>query len=366
MNIHCKKEHLKKYTALAEKVTGKNATLPILQSVLLAAKDNVLQIRATNLDVGVEFSIPARVDAPGRVAVSGSVLSGTLAHLSEEGDVTLRVENNNLAVQTKEKNKNIVIKSYPSDDFPTLPKIQSDTGFVVSAQKFVSGIKSVLFSASVSDIKPEISSVYIYPDGEELVFVATDSFRLAEKRITQKNIADFPGVIIPFKNLNEIIRIFENEGDVAAMFNKNQLSLYTDEVYFTTRIIDGIFPDYKQIIPKEYTTEVVMLKQDLVDVFKLTNIFSDKFNRINFQIHPEKKHMAISSRNENGEYKTDLEGTLTGEHLDISFNYRYILDSFQSISSDSVSLQFAGSQKPVTIKGVGDNSFFALIGPIHA
>lgn len=352
--------------ALAEKITAKNATLPILGTILLSAKQGILQIRSTNLDVGAEFDIPAQVKEEGEVALSGSVLANTLSFLYGDGSVVLELKNGNLSIETKEKKSSIIIKSHIPDDFPTIPKIEEGDSFDILAKDLVSGVKSVIYSASVSDIKPEISSVYMYPNQTNIVFVATDSFRLSEKTILQQQHNDFSGVIIPFKNITEIIRIFEDQsGNIAVRANKNQISFYCDGVYVTSRLVSGIFPDYKQIIPRQHATEAILLKQDLADVFKITNIFSDKFNKVKLSVHPSKKTMEISSHNEHGEFSTHVNAALSGDAVEINFNYKYIADALQSINTDSVTLHFNGEQKPLIVRGVGDNSFLALIGPIN-
>ena len=139
----------------------------------------------------------------------------------------------------------------------------------------------MFYSGAVSEIKPEISSVYIYSDSDDLIFISTDSFRLAEKKIRLKKILDVPGIIIPLKNIPEIIRFFsDSEQEIKIDFNKNQISFTQDDIYITSRLIDGIFPDYKQIIPNETSTEVIVLKQDLLNALKLSNVFSDKFNHV--------------------------------------------------------------------------------------
>jgi len=364
MKLECGKEKLKECISLADRITSKNTTLPVLNSILLIADNNILKIRSTNLDVGVEFEIPAKIQKEGVIAVPGVVFNNTLSCLSNDKNISLDLINGNLEISTK--NNTIIIKSQESEDFPTLPKIQDGESFIIPAQKIIEGVKSVLYSSSASDIKPEISSVFMYHENNSIIFVSTDSFRLAEKKIINKGINEFPGIIIPFKNINEIIRVFEGvDKDIKVMFNKNQISFYYDGVYITSRIIDGIFPDYKQIIPKEYTTEVVVLKQDLIDSLKLINVFSDKFNKVNIKIDIKNEVFELSSKNDTGENNTNINATVSGDDIDLCFNYRYIMDCFQSIRSDSVVLQFNGNNKPVIIKGVGDNSFTYLVMPIN-
>lgn len=364
MKLLCIKEKLKNYVSLAERVTGKNTTLPILNSILLVAGNNDLKIRATNLDVGVEFTIPAKIEKKGNVAVPGSVFQNTLSCLSADKQITIELENGNLKINTE--HQTVIIKSQQTEDFPTLPKIQNGESFTVPAQKLIQGIRSVVYSAAISDIKPEISSIYIYPENDILVFVATDSFRLAEKKIIQKGLKEFPGVIVPFKNITEILKVFEGvDKDIVVTFNKNQISFYWDEIYLTSRIISGIFPDYKQILPKGHTTEVIVLKQDIVDVLKLINVFSDTFNKVNMVIDPRKNIFTLHSKNDVGENTTNIQATLSGEVIDLSFNYRYIMDCFQSIKSDSVILRFNGENKAMLVSGVGDNSFLYMVMPIN-
>ena len=364
MKIECSKEKLKYFVSLAEKITSKNTTLPILDSILLVAKEKKLHIRATNLNVGVEFEIPATsLEKEGIVAVPGMVLNNTLQLLQQEKTVTLEEKSGNIVISTK--NNNITIKTKPYDDFPTLPKIEDGETFTISSKKMIDGIRSVVYSASFSDIKPEIASVFISKEDKNVVFVSTDSFRLAEKKIQIKENGDFEGIILPAKNALEIVRIFSDfDEDIAVTFNKNQISFQGRNIYLTSRLIDGIFPDYKQIIPKSFLTEVVVLRQDLIDGLKMANIFTDKFNKIKIIIDTQKSLFRIEAHNDIGENKTDVSATLSGESVEIMFNAKYIMDCFQSITSDSVVLQFNGEGKPLTIKGVGDNSFTYLVMPI--
>ncbi|MFC1721105.1 DNA polymerase III subunit beta, partial [Patescibacteria group bacterium] len=234
-------------------------------------------------------------------------------------------------------------------------------------QTLVDGIKSVVYSSSLSDVKPELSSVYIYPNEQDVVFVATDSFRLAEKKQNIKNTKDWGGIIIPFKNALDITRVFDTlSGDIDVRFNKNQIVFSLNNIYFTSRIIDGTFPDYKQIIPKEYKTNAIVLKQDIMNVLKIGNIFSGKFNQAVMEIDPSKKVFDIEIKNNDiGENDAKLDATVEGDDVKISFNYKYMLDCFQSIHTDSVSIECGGSNMPIVIKGVGDNTFLYLVMPMN-
>jgi DNA polymerase-3 subunit beta len=365
MKIESVKSKLAEAVAKAEKITGKNLTLPVLSCVLLETKGNELVVRATNLDLGIEITLPVKVGQAGTIAIPGGILNSFLTQSAGDKNVTLESAEGNVKVTSD--TGTTVIKSLNSEDFPTIPRITGEKAFKVPAKELIRGIKAVWYASATSSMKPELSSVYIYSDDDGLVFVATDSFRLAEKKVKIKDMKDFGSILIPVKNIPEIVRTLEGAtGDVDMVVTKNQISLSYGGVYLTSRVVDGIFPDYKQIIPKEFKTNVTVLKQDLVSALKVATIFSDKFNKLAIKVHPSEKLFEFATRNADvGESVNKIESVLEGDDLDINFNYRYITDSFQSFETDSLSLGFNGLTRPLIIHGIGDKSFTYLVMPIN-
>ena len=364
MKLECEIEKIKSGILQVEKITGKNLTLPVLSSILFIASGKSLKLRATNLSLGVEIEIPAKIEKEGIVAISGTILAGVFSNIFQNEPIKLESDDGNLLIKTK-KNR-IKLRGQIHDDFPTIPTVDGKT-FEIESKKLVDGIKSVYYSSSPSDIKPEISSVYIYSNEDSLIFVSTDSFRLAEKKIKMKKVEEIPGILIPFRNVSEILRIFgEIQDNIRVCFNKNQISFSSEGVYLTSRIIDGVFPDYRQIIPKEFGVEAVVLKQDLLNALRISNIFSDKFNQITLSIKPKEKVFELSSQNNDvGENKTYLDAAIKGKDVLLGFNYKYFLDCFQSINTDSISIRLNQSSKPIVISGSSDNSFTYLIMPMN-
>src|SRR3989344_7737445 len=296
MKIEGVREKIAQAVKIAEKFTGKNSTLPVLSCLYLEAKDQTLLIRATNLDVGFEIEIPVRVKEGGVAAVPASLFSSFLQSLQGDKNITLEVKDGNVVVAGSRADA--LIKSFPVDDFPTLPRLVSDKKIKITARDFVKGLRAVSYGSSISAIKPELSSVYVHHDQDYLIFVATDSFRLAEKKIAVKNARDAGDVLIPSKNVNQIISALEPVDDfIEVIMGSNQISWNYDSLYVTSRTIDGSFPDYSQIIPKDFKTEVVVLKQDLIDALKRATIFSDTFNQISVKADPARKIFAIKTKN---------------------------------------------------------------------
>lgn len=366
MRIECVKDKLRDGVMIAERIAGRNLTLPILGAILLETGNKVLIIKSTNLEVGVEIEIPAKVDEAGSITVSAIVLNNFLSNLNKEVKVQLETTNDNLKITTE--STHTLIKGLTTEDFPIIPKINQENGFAVDSNILAEGLKAVVFAAALSDIKPEISSVYVYNKENELFFVATDSFRLVEKKITINHKFKEPiSLIIPLKSVTEIIRTIDGlHTNLIISFNKNQLAIQTDNLYLTLRIIDGSYPDYQQIIPTNFKTELSLKKEELLNILKLSNIFTDKFNQIDLQIDPKTNTLEINSHNQDvGENKFSLITKIKGDNLEVSFNAKYLLDCLPSINSNDVYLRFTDKNHPLLLSGVGDDHFLYLVMPIN-
>lgn len=366
MKLVCLKKDILESVEIVSRIVSNSATLPVLRCIVFDAQGTSVTLRSTNLELSIEKTFSADIKKEGSVAVPAQILHAALKTSSLETNVEFEHSDNALILTIG--GAKTTIKTIPLEDFPNIPRPETNTKYSIPKQTIVSGIRSVLYSASTSLIKPELASVYMYHEASNLFFVATDSFRLAEKKIKHESDTDIPAVIMPVKNTTELVRILETQqdGDIEVYIDDNQYSLQSDGLYITSRIIDGSFPDYKSILPKEVTTEVIVLKEDLLTTLKKAQIFSDKFGKTTFHIYPQKKTCTISARNSDvGEVFDSLETTLTGEDLDISFNHRYLIDVFQSVNADSVSLTFAGVGKPLIIKGVSDDSFVYLVMPMN-
>jgi len=210
--------------------------------------------------------------------------------------------------------------------------------------------------------------VYLYQDGESLVFAATDSFRLAEERVPLKKTAtSFSPALIPLKNAVEFTRILEEEqGEIRVFIGNGQFSIEGDGLLATSRLTEGSFPDYRQIIPSDFKAEAVALKEDVVNALRLTALFSDRFNQLHLSLDPAKKTVEISAKSGGlGEGAALVPAALSGEAMQNNFNHRYITDCLSAISSDSVSFRFSGENKPLLIGGVGNTSFRYLVMPMN-
>ena len=194
MKIECTLDKISNPTQIVSRTTSKNNSIPSLQGILLTAKNNTLILTATNIDIGVEYKIPVKVEKEGAVLVDGDIFSKTIQAIdTKEKNITIELNENILSIKTK--NNTIQINTLQKDDFPTLPIVEGTTT-QIQKSVFENGIKSVMFSCANTDIKPEIAAVHIYTEPGQMVFVATDSFRLAEKKIKIKTNTEI-NILIP-------------------------------------------------------------------------------------------------------------------------------------------------------------------------
>ncbi len=366
MKVECSREKIKTAVASAERITGKNLSLPSLSSVVLESTDTGrFVLTATNLEMGVEIEVPARIVRQGKVAVVGSLLNNFLSCAGGDDVVVLEQVSGNLSAATGKHAA--LLKCMSHDEFPRIPRFAVEASFAIHTGLFRDGVRSVAYAASLSSIKPELASVFVHTRSGEIIFVATDSFRLAEKRVSVKGIPDGFSFMLPYRNALEATRVFDAvSGEINIGFDKNQAAFLSEGIYLTTRLTGGVFPDYAEIIPRGKQTEAVALKRDLLGALKLTSVFSDKFNRTTIRVYPKDARFELESRNtDRGENTTRIDATLEGEPVELAFNSRYILDAFQSILEDSISLSFSGPGKPLVMRGVGGPTFTYLVMPLN-
>jgi DNA polymerase-3 subunit beta len=235
-------------------------------------------------------------------------------------------------------------------------------------EEFLKGLHSVSFAASSSNIKPELSSVYVYYEAGRMTFVCTDGFRLAEQVVQIDLGADEFNFLLPVKSAGLISKLFDDltGEEVTLYITDNQLAIETKQLYFTCRLVSGNFPDYKKLIPTEHETSTVMLKEDLASVLKLSNVFSNEFHEVILNIDPKNKLCELSSSNkEVGSNRTNIPATLEGDAVTVTFNYRFLAESVSVVHTDSVQITFTDPGRPLKLTTVPESGFTYIVMPLN-
>lgn len=364
MKITTTKEKILNAILITERITGKKESLPILSCILIEANKEVV-LKATNLEAGIEITVPAEIIEKGTVAVPATILSQTIRSIG--GDtVTFTIEEGNLLIESR--GTKTLIKAVPHEEFPALLSDGNAAKISIARERLVHGIQSVSYAASPSMIRPDLGSVYIAIDGGSMVAVATDSFRLAEKVVTDIGAKTSTELLIPLKHALELVHILERLEDekVSLAADDSQLVVTGEGARFVSRVVDATFPNYKEIIPKKFTTEATILKNDLAEMLRKARVFSGNDMHVGFHVYPKKKICSATARSADvGEMSDSIDAALSGEDLDINFHIGYLSDCLASIPSDSVTLGFSGPGRPLVVRGVSDSNFTYLVMPLN-
>ncbi len=370
MKFICLTRIIKEVVNIAERNTAKNQTLPVLNSILLIAENNKIKIRATNLETAIEVYIPCKVESVGSVVVPAKSISSFLSNITDE-QVTFQDQKGNLLVKTSKTQT--IIKGYQSEDFPLFPKIESNTNITLSSTDLKNSLSSVVIASSISDIKPELASVCIKIFKNNIKFIATDSFRLAEKTIVLKNMSNdtLTSILVPQKSILEILRIIDKpvsgkEENIKIGFNKNQFIVTDEHVCFISRLTEGVFPDYEQIIPKNFKTEAVAKSAEMINHIKLSSVFVGRLNDLTLKFNSQKKSINFYASNPDiGEHTSEMEVAIQGEDTSAKYNWKYLFDGISQIKSEYAVFNVSGDQTPLLIKGKGDMSYVYLVMPMR-
>lgn len=352
------------------KARNKNNLNQYLSNIYLKVEDNNLIMRATNLEITCERTSPIKGIVNGECLINGDILTKVSNYFSNiDTNITCELVDNIFNVFYL-KNK-LQLKTVELEDFPKIPQAgQFLTN--LNLRTYINLIKSVSFCAASTEIKPEISSVYLYSKNRELVSVATDSFRLAEKKVTFNSNAEDINILISQKNINEKISILESiledeDENVEIYNNENILTIQKDNISLAIRSINGNFPDYKQLFPKSFDTKIRVNKNELKNILNLSTVFVNNYSYIDLEIDIENKIIKSKSKNDKiGSLEKEIsiiEGV--GEDISASYNSNYFLDGLSHITSEEVELFFTTSNKPIFLKDVKDESFTYLLMPLN-
>lgn len=365
MNISIeKKEFSEAVHKVARFAERKSATLPALSSILLIAGDEGIKLRATNLETGIDLKLSGKVVNDGVVAIPATILQQIASSFTQEGDITL--EQTGDVVFIKSGTGKSSIKTVPYDDFPSIPFPENPKNRIVIPGILLKNLFTAIAScASTSTVRPELSSIYLSIEGGVLTAVATDSFRLAEKKVPLSNKGTQGKFLIPAKNALDIAQALPDD-DVIMSFDEHQCAFVGDMGMLVSRLTNAVYPDYRQIIPKESIVEAIVLRKDFENALKRTTIFSDTFQKVRISFDPKKNIFSLFARNADiGESSETLSARISGSELELSFNHRYLSAVLSLTGAESLSLTAAGIGRPLIIKGVGDTSLLYLVSPMN-
>lgn len=373
MKLTCTKENLSQTLALVGGIAGKNVNLPILGNILIRADGQKTELVATNLELAIVATLRSVVEEPGTFTVPARTITDFVNLLSGE-KIEMELVGNELSVTCERSTTKI--KGAPADDFPVVPAISDGKGYLVSAEDLKSGLSQVIPALARNDIRPELSGVFcgFNLNGEKkLVLAATDSYRLAEKKVKLLQGEEEFKAILPGRTASEIVHLLalagveNNENGVRIMLNTNQVVLNYSNIQLVSRLVDGQYPDYTQIIPKSYVTTTSFSTGTMTKEIKAAALFTTTgVNAVSFQLDKAASNVVVSSTStQTGEYKSQLEAQIEGDNNSILLNHRYLLDGLNNIKTANTTFKMINADSPCLFTPQEDESYVYIVMPIR-
>lgn len=365
MKFSCTQENLKQGLLTVSRVASKNSNLPILQNVLVRSGDGKVTLAATNLEIGVQVTIRGKVDQPGSFTLPAQLLTNYVALLSSERVDCALVGKE---VQFSADGQATVMKGEEATDFPILPTVEEINRYQTTKADLERALQQTIVAAAVDESRPEIAGVCFKLSKDTVVLAATDSYRLAERTITVLEGGSDQKVILPQRAAQELLRLLQSvrAESVEILVTDNQFACHLADVEFVSRLVEGKFPEYEQIIPKTGQTTALLSKDDFIKAVKGAALFSKTgVNDITLTFLQADQAVQIKAVNvQLGQNTTTQAVTLTGEDVSITFNYRYLLDGLQNMLGGEVRFLANTGMSPGLLQSTADDGFVYIIMPI--
>ncbi len=350
-----------------ERAVGENLNLPILKNFLVRALKGRIVFISTNLEIAVECEMSGKIIEDGEVTIPFSIFHSVVRNLAAER-ITLEKEKDKILISSD--NYEGIIQDEDPKEFPIIPHI-SNTGqcIKIKSDDLREIFKNVLVSVQYSTLRPEISGVFMSQSNNLLTFAGTDSFRLTEVWLGvggyTSTLEDF-SLTIPLRTAQEVAKMFSGSEEISIFADSNQILFAGDHEKIISRIIDGAFPDYQNIIPKDFKTEVVVQREEFLSAVRLVSAFSGKASDIRLKSGDNGKFLEIfSSDAALGESRYKIPAKITGDDFMVIFNWRYLIDGLKICRDDEVVFGVNSSDKPAELRGSREQNLLYVVMPIR-
>ena len=372
MKVTSLQENLARGLQIAGRAVSTRGSLPILGNVLLRTENGRLKLTATNLEVGINVWVPAKVDDEGAITVPAKLFTDFVNSLPP-GPAELSLNVRTKTVHLKSGPYEANFKGLDAEEFPTIPVAPDKPTTKLSKSTLRRMIGEVAFVATTDDSRPVLTGVLTTFEGDKATMAAADPYRLSVR--TAPLLSKVEGkieVIIPARSLQEVQRIIDDSEDPVEIFitpNGSQVIFHTQEADLVSRVIEGQFPNYRQVIPTgKAATRIIVQREELLQATRLASLFArDSANMLRFQVDPSGQPPLVISANaaEVGDNTAKVDATVDGQSTTIAFNSRFISDALSSVAAPEIALELGGPLAPGVIKIVGDDSYLHVVMPLR-
>lgn len=363
MKLQVTQENLSKALGSVSRVASSRGTLPILSNVLVKTVDNRLSIAATNLDIAITHYIGSKVSEEGAITVPARLMQDFVGSLPS-GVIDLHLDDYKLKVSADKYQS--TINGVTAEDFPVMPAITDGKSWAIAAKVLKAGLQQVVGAASSDEARPVLTGVYVHSHEGSLFMVATDSYRLAEKRLMKTK--EEVKLLIPASALQDLLRILgEYDEDVHVTHDEQQVLFKVGDIELVTRLIEGNYPDYRKLIPAQFASGAKLKRADLTNITKVSSLFArESAGSVTINLDDEKSLVSIRSvASQLGENTASASADVNGAGV-ITLNSRYILDALHGLSGEDVTISFNGKLEPSVLADPAADDYLHVIMPLKS
>ena len=372
MKVICLVENLARGLQIAGRAVSTRGSLPILGNVLLRTENGRIKLTATNLEVGINVWVPARIEDEGAITIPAKLFTDFVNSLPPgQAELSLNVRTKTVHLRSGAYEANF--KGMDAEEFPIIPVAPEKPTTSLTRAELRRMIGEVAFVATTDDSRPVLTGVLTTLEGTSVTMAAADPYRLSVRTGTLLNkVEGKMDIIIPARSLLEVQRIIDESDKPVDIFvtpNGSQVIFHTEEADLVSRVIEGQFPNYRQVIPTgKAATTVTAQREELLQATRLASLFArDSANMLRFQVDPSAEPPLVISANaaEVGDNTAKVDATVNGQNTTIAFNSRFIADALGSLTANEVRLELGGPLAPGVVKIVGDDSYLHVAMPLR-
>lgn len=367
MKITCTKEMLTHAVQTVQKAIATKTPMPILTGIYLSAKDNHLELQATNYEIGISCTIDATVEEPGDIVLSGRYFQELVRKLPGDMiEIASSLEDRTIKITSNQAQFNLL--SLPAEEFPVLNSPTSDTILTVKDNILRELIKKTVFACANDESKPIFTGALLEVDQHNITMAATNTHRIAIKKDQIGHNISSVKMIIPSKILNELARIMISDipMDVTIFYQKNHVSFVFDNIYILSRLIEGSFPDYNKVIPPNFATLITIKTNDFMDAVERVSLLARDTDYNIIKLAFKNDCVIITSNNPDvGKACETVPATMQGNEIEIAFNAKYVTDILKNITSDKLIFSLNTPLSPASIRPTDDETYNYIITPVR-
>jgi DNA polymerase-3 subunit beta len=363
MRITSIRDHFLKTISLAGQVVNPRPNLPVLGNFLLVAKKGQLEVTATSLETTISQKIPIKVEEEGEITIPARILIDFCQAAAGE-KISLLTEKDNATIKIGVASASL--STINASEFPSVSEFEVASRLEIERNQWLAAISEVAFCASPEGGRPVLSGVLLRARNSNLNLVATDGYRLAKKEMKVKGSLE---AIIPARALQEGSKALEQQADEAVEIetdrDNNQFRLQTKDLTITTRLLEGDYPNYEQIIPTSFIANIRVPTKELADAIKLTSLFARELGNVVKLEIGDRSLKVNASTAQVGEAETSVPATLEGEKVKIAFNSRFLLEALTAIKAKETDLSLSGPTSAALLRGGDDKAVVYLVMPVR-